>query len=117
MKINELLIGEAASSEEIDAFAMKIAHQMVKHFEEELKRKGAHNCATFEVTRFSNGYPKIMAKLNGRSTLTRDTVMRALKDMIAEHLPPDNLLRLEAKFGGMGIVQGANKIYMVIKPV
>jgi hypothetical protein len=112
VKVTELLLEDP----DANAFALKIAHGMVKHIEAELKRKGAHNCATFEVNQFSNGYPRIEAYLANRSQLTRAAVERAMKDVVAEQLPDGNLLRLKAVFGGLGTAQGSLRILMAIKP-
>ncbi len=98
-------------------FALKIAHGIVKAIEDELKRKGAHNTATFRVSQFNNGVPKIEATLNGRSSLTRAAVERAMKDVVARELPDGNLLQLAGVFGGLGPLQGSKKILLAIKPV
>jgi hypothetical protein len=98
-------------------FALKIAHTLVKCIEAELKRKGAVNCAKLKVDQFNNGIPRITATLTNRSQLTHAAVERAMKDVVAEQLPDDNLLGLAAKFGGMGIAQGSNRIMLAIKPV
>jgi len=98
-------------------FALKIAHGIVKAIEVELKRKGAHNAATLEVSRFNNGVPRIEATLNGRSALTRAAVERAMKDVVAHELPDGNLLNLAGKFGGLGTAQGSNRILLAIKPI
>jgi hypothetical protein len=98
-------------------FALKIAHGIVKAIEDELKRKGAHNTATFEVSQFNNGVPRIEATLNGRASLTRAAVERAMKDVVARELPDGNLLNLAGKFGGLGTAQGSKRILLAIKPI
>lgn len=116
MKVSEL-VEEWAGDVDPNAFALKIAHGMVKHIEIELERKGATNCAKFEVSQFNNGVPKITAILTNRSGLTRAAVERAMKDVAADQLPDDNLLHLKVAFGGLGSAQGSNRIMMAIKPV
>jgi hypothetical protein len=98
-------------------FALKIAHGIVKAIEDELKRKGAHNTATFEISQFNNGIPRIEATLNGRASLTRAAVERAMKDVVARELPDGNLLNLAGKFGGLGTAQGSKRILLAIKPI